>query len=970
MQIRQILAFDAVSDSKNQTGIIGNATSSVDRPKEEQALPDLQIKDHVYVRPENQKDTVADKVEQDLSGATDTISIKNKLAVFGATASDEDLSEMEKRGYSMLESDPNTLVTVADQIKMQLAKAGVDVSVMGGLSDEEIGAMTGNAIQAIAVGQALQQADLPVTPQIVEEGAAALVAGEEIAAGGSELSADSVTYLLTNELEPTVENIYRSIYGVSPQGEGMPQELTEEMAAAMEDMEEQIASVISEAGLPVTEETMTDGKWMISKEIPLTPELLAYYEELKEFDPDISRDDLLGAVTGAVAQGKSPMEANLIPGNALTAHRQMEETRLMMTLRANLALMKQGVSIDTQELQAVVEELKQQEQAYLAEVLGGATAEETQVRVDLYEETMETMDQLAQKPASVLGEYADIAQITPRELQGRSEDYQQAAARYETLMTAPRRDMGDSIQKAFQNVDAILEDLQIPVNEQNQRAVRILAYNNMELTPENITRIKGADEQVQRMFSNMKPAVVLEMIREGINPLDLSIEELNQKTEQIADRQGSTSTEEGYAKFLYQLEQQHGISQEERESFIGLYRLMHQVEAGDGAAIGALIQQGTDVTMRNLMMAVRSSKHANMDYRIDDSFGAIEEFRVEDLSITQQVEMAYQTACLKDAKEAVTPGKLAQFPDENAYMQLTPEELARQLQDMEDSRGQKEYIEAQRQEIQRAVESPDEVYEMLRRFDIPASPLNINAMQQLLQHPNKLFADLQSGGKAEKKDEDEAFAVDWDSLMGDLIEDFGEAVKKPEEMAKAQHKLEELAENAMKNVLVSKDVSSIDVRGMKLVMTQISTIGRMAKQEETYHIPIMVADEVGNMSLKIVRGTEEKGLVDIAFKTEISGTVRASFRYEKEGITGEIDCDRRDTQETFSRNMGILADRMQKAADVGVTFTFGWKENLSTADIYGQEESDFVTTREREPVLTSKLYGMAKAFVDAMGDIL
>ncbi len=42
------------------------------------------------------------------------------------------------------------------------------------------------------------------------------------------------------------------------------------------------------------------------------------------------------------------------------------------------------------------------------------------------------------------------------------------------MMTAPRKDMGDSIQKAFRNVDDILEDLGLETNDSNRRAVRIL----------------------------------------------------------------------------------------------------------------------------------------------------------------------------------------------------------------------------------------------------------------------------------------------------------------------------------------------------------------------------------------------------------------------------------------------------------------------------------------------------------------
>ena len=111
---------------------------------------------------------------------------------------------------------------------------------------------------------------------------------------------------------------------------------------------------------------------------------------------------------------------------------------------------------------------------------------------------------------------------------------EKANERYETLMTAPRRDMGDSIQKAFSNAaESLLKDMNLENSAANQRAVRILGYNGIDIYEENIQNVKTLDEQMQRAFKNMTPAVTLEMIRRGENPLDMSMEQLNQVAEDI-----------------------------------------------------------------------------------------------------------------------------------------------------------------------------------------------------------------------------------------------------------------------------------------------------------------------------------------------------------------------------------------------------------------------------------------------------
>ena len=107
--------------------------------------------------------------------------------------------------------------------------------------------------------------------------------------------------------------------------------------------------------------------------------------------------------------------------------------------------------------------------------------------------------------------------------------------------------------------------------------------------------------------------------------------------------------------------------------------MIYQVEAGDGAAIGALMMQGKDVTLRNLMTAVRSTKHSGQEYAVDDSFGQVDSFDRASLSITEQAEMAFQANCLYEAKDTMTPVKMKQFESQDAYMDLTPEQFKSQL---------------------------------------------------------------------------------------------------------------------------------------------------------------------------------------------------------------------------------------------------------------------------------------------------
>ena len=92
----------------------------------------------------------------------------------------------------------------------------------------------------------------------------------------------------------------------------------------------------------------------------------------------------------------------------------------------------------------------------------------------------------------------------------------------------------------------------------------------------------------------MTPARVLQMIREGVNPLEETVDELtaylqNQQTAYV-------DNEERFSRYLYKLEQEKSISAEERASYIGIYRLIRQIEKGDGKAIGTVVASGQELT--------------------------------------------------------------------------------------------------------------------------------------------------------------------------------------------------------------------------------------------------------------------------------------------------------------------------------------------------------------------------------------
>ena len=999
------------------------------------------IKDSTYLNPAlEERSDLAEVLES--STALDATDRKNQMAVLSHTTSEEDYAKMQEEGFSLDETVGNTIVTVTDKIKMQVAKGGGDISCFGDdLSAAQLEEMTGSKALAQQLEQKLRESDLPVT----EENLAACEQAFEQAATLQTLNDGGLKYMLDNQLAPTVEHLYKAVHSGSANYTASAGDVD------ITGMQAQIESVIKEAGLQVNDQTIADSKWLLANDIALTANNLEYLSDLKAYTGTLSESELMDAIVMALAEGNGAQDALLLPGydtrsraeeaasvienatdadiqylidrgfeltvknlkmaasqehgdgrNAgqkqaageapadrelrfLTAKRQLEETRLAMTAEANYALLKRGITIDTKPLVELVEALKNQENQYYADLLASQGVEATEENVTVFAETTEKLEAIKSVPAYVLGmPHADVSDIQGVYDNGTAlkAAMEKANQSYEPLMTAPRSDLGDSYSKAFQNVDDILADLNMEQNDANRRAVRMLAYNQLEITENAIVEMKAADEEVQRVFKNLTPRVVIEMLRRGENPLDMDFSMLNKTAEDIKQELSGDDSER-FSEFLWKMERNKEITEEERSTFIGVYRLLHQVEQTDGAAIGAVLNQGADLTLKNLLTAVRSAnKQKKMDFSVDDAFGEREQSTGYSNSITDQIMAGYQNNCVKDAKEALTPGRLAAMASQGAdWMEMTPEQLAQALQeiDTEDAGMQPEYAKEQLEGFKQCANTSEEVYRLLEQYDIPNTVQNILAMKAMLSDRNQVFRKLFDQRRQATEDgvfaaqESDSMQEEIAAIKQQLIEDFGNAVGEPKEMAKAQEALGKLAENVMKTMIESDEVTSLDIKEAKLLRAQIAIQKQMSKQE-TYSVPVLVGDEVTNVTLKIVRGVEKRGIVDVMLETQFAGKIAATFQARDNNISGVIATDnteaKEDMAERIQQFVAALQENESENVDIKVAHIPDLDLNHFSNTAVSRETEEFGDVTKEAPeetdayhVQTTRLYRIAESFL-------
>ncbi|MCR4897247.1 MAG: DUF6240 domain-containing protein [Lachnospiraceae bacterium] len=862
------------------------------------------------------------------------------------TMSEEDYRKAEEEGFAPGSLSPEERVTILDRVKAEVAKSGeVITGYNDDLRDAVLAEVFGSSAMAGALSEELGRADVPVTEDALKDVQAAWDMARELKAPGEQ----EFCYLLENHIPPTIEGLYLAqssgaaaatapVRNMAPDPE---QAGNEALLAQMEKVAEIAVPDDPAAGLE-------QAKWLFERSLPVTAENVLEMTKMSEVDFPITEDAFAKAVSIALSEGKKAVEADLTAETTiyreaadllqqedsgilgrLSARRELEEVRLRMTAEVNVELLRSGISIDTAPMEELIGALKAAEEKVSARYFPASESPVEDYR--LMNRTERAVADLASAPADVLGLFTAkrTAEVTLEELSAEGnvcrDTYVKASQEYEALMTAPRSDLGDSIRSAFRNVDALLESAGLEATESSRRAVRILGYNSMEISPENVAKVEAADAKVRQVITGMKPALVLNMIREGINPLEKSLEELNDYvTERGESFEGSSDS---YAKFLVRLEDQRQIAPEEREAYIGIYRLIHQIEKLDGAAIGAVVNQGADLELENLLRAVRSRKAVGLDAKVDDSFGGLTELLKEGRDIVAQIETGFSG-------------------NESGQ---------------EQSARRQAYAEEMRM-LSAAAEAENEARDLLTRGDTAASADNLLAARAL------------AGGEGELK-----------ALLGESrIRDRERKLPDAEEILEHPEDADEIytRETASLQELLTQHLydaeSRLDVRSLQLLYRQLSIARKAAENaaasgEGEYFLQTEVGGKSCTMHVRLEKGENaEAGRVSVTIRSGEGAGIRADLTLEGGTLKGAFFHE--SPEEGTVKDLGFLADifcEHLKKSGIAVTDlsieTVG-SDGIPTERTYQITPGMEAGAQRNEGSTRAELFEVALGFLKAAGE--
>ena len=920
----------------------------------------------------------ADDVKsQIMASASDA---KLSLKALMMKLSGADAVKLDEDGFNLTDATPDDMVNIIEKIKIELAMHSDDYVNYGtAVSKDKIESVTGSAATAASVESRMQGADIAVNDESVAEVKGALEKSREL----KPLSENTKNYMVANGIEPSIAGIYQAqaatSSSISADGVTIGRCANVVSDADFEALRPGIEKIIASAGLEVNDKTLADARAFIDTQIPVTKENLEYKAQLDAIDIEkiqADSDEMLNKIldnmklggkaentlvigspiddirtaldtinraeyadaanvvskgeTFTIASLKLEMDARsfrieysaatVSTGNsevrnqtsdvqqaADKAYDTLVTARVLMSANASIYLVKNNIPILTTPIDELNSMLMEYEQA-------DGTYEEAQIAYTDVLEARKALNEIVRNPARVFASMFDKMNET-----------------YEAVGTQIRGDLGDSLKKAVQgSADDIIKELGLEGTDEDKEAIKVLAANNMDMTKENVETVKSVNAMINNLIKNMKPETVLNMIKDGVNPMNASIEEVNEYLTEANDK-ASKDNEEKFSKFLYKLDRTNGITKEQRKQFIGIYQMMNIFTRDAGVAAGALIKQGAEVTMNNLMTAYNSRKHYDMDAVIDDNTGMAEVSGIAN----------YYSALFMANGGLVTPNTLKNVDNSSGIGEQSVEMFIEQLEDNYDAAAEEQYYEEYLKEQQAAVQAGADILRQIRNADTEINSGNIQAVKAFLESGQ--FPDIR-GIKTTR----------------DYARDSIEKIGHKEKLSLMYEEMKDETEEELQEVLSKAgdldtqiDVNYEGFLDLRLKDRTIGYIKNLALRHD-YRIPYITdSGSTGMLKLTLVQDDDNKGRISVNMLSSVLGKVSVEAKADRESLGMYIVSDTAVSDEGSQ-----LLEDMEESLKEGFGFT-----NVSV-NITKSSDVPYVTYEAAaDSVATDKLYEIAAQIV-------
>ena len=615
-------------------------------------------------------------------------------------------------------------------------------------------------------------------------------------------------------------------------------------------------------------------------------------------------------------------EINIENKELITAKRQVEEIRLKLTIEAANKLNLKNIKIDTAPLKQIVDGLKQIEKEMDAK------------QPQTIKEISEAIEGLKHTPATTLG------QVITKKIDFTIESINnQAVQDYDKLSTKIDRSLGDSFNKISDQIEPLLKQLNMEINKQNIRSAGILIKNEINVTTDNIEHITLLDDKVNHVIDRLHPQVAASMLKEGLNPLNMHIDQVKQYIQSFDDLYGQTSKDQ-IAKNIMEMDENKQLTPSERKGITALYRIFNIVSKSKGKAVGFLMKNNMKLTVENLLETSKyltrtGAKNKDIDVNINDEFGTVKNIEINESNIRNQIKQALEESNMAPTKDnlqranelksnniEIEPNNLIknslmEQTLEQAFIKLSPttitnlkeiepnfnqiplEKLLQQVNEKQSNRG--ETIKQTLNEIKELQNIDNATLNIVEKYEIEPTISNLKTIKQMLDDPFHFGKQLENMDTLLANDESLTFKHNYENVFQQLQQ--GKPIKEILQEVKNN------SNNIQEQLINLKSINKKEIiKKSKDIKKILDIKDKIRNSEEIYQIPVVLQDKVTHINLYIQKNnmnqqSNDKNEINafISMQTQNLGIVQASMKITDIEVQVEIQNENKENVEYIQK---------------------------------------------------------------------
>ena len=734
----------------------------------------------------------------------------------------------------------------------------------------------------------------------------------------------AVKDLLYREQDLTLDNVYKSVSSTK----GMKQSGVVNQAAADLPQDVLIDFFVRE-NIDATPENITTARYLLGRDLPLSMANIEKVQFLQNFT-SVPVETNHFSVSKELFFDKA---ANLMSTDRPVGSIQLREVTRFAQAQLKLAweaanrLQGQGIAL-AGELADRIEHLKDHVKnlqvnadsamRYLKMVGAGTQPSFATSMTDLFQSLANINPLTANVHVGIMK--GDI----PFTIQGVNESVKAARAlqHYDQYATVPDPKYGDSFSKVKGQFTPLLENLNIAATTENLKAAFILSKNNMDVNEDNLAPVKEIEAKVTAIASKLHPMIAANMIKEGLNPLEMHADQVLAYIKKF----NLTMGEDKLSQYIMQMDDAEDIEPETRKSMIAMYRMLNIIRRDGAAALGLAAEmeglRAAPMTLGDLLNLAQTKK---IDMHAHDAMSDLESLTRPTDSIrgilegTTPTPTVYGDILADSLIDMASPETLQKLLNDPDAMKQALEELVQQQNPSAGTNAKTmAHIQSQVQaQIQAFVSANPEAVHFLQSRGIATTPGNIRAFERL-SHSRRALADVL----------EEWEGYDSEDSASDTL---------------PTTSLDELKSGKSPGQILANIVSSLSDRtspsqGRKNSLESLLAVthGLNADSRQGFQLPIKVGNRVSNLSLHVLNKhalTQDGARILMSLDTSRLGTVNAYFTLHGGVIDVTVSAPSREAVALLHNNQRELESLLQATgiAIGDVSFFFDKESTDDTA---------------------------------------